>query len=451
MNPLSGSDDMNNIKYDNKVFKIDNINKIMHQNLIFNNASDRLLWFNNYNRYGWMDIYNHDIPCREYVFITKPDLFICTGTAASNAKLISSLENNSVFMEAFNNHKEALLQLQYSIPESQNDMNNPFMRILTNSCISKMEVPSISANHNQSTGNTNGSSISYRTTSLQSDTQFDFTLTFRDTAYLDIYTIAKCYDEYIRLLKAGFINFTSLQEYLLKFGSSEDVYKTKYITNHIDPSQFSVYKFIVGEDGETLLYWIKATGVMFMNVPRDEFGDPPSDGFKVSLSFHANFISDDMDPVVLGEFNTISQGSINANDFIPIVDQYGINNEPARFPVVQVAINDNRVYRHNKNYEYRLKWTNQRKTTSQISSSNFKSTTQDKGFLDVAKDLGQAALNYTTGLVGNTINYFSSNNSTVNNKVSTISNTSSSKSESANRTLSTLNSATSASLRGGVF
>jgi len=362
MNLLSGT---NTLSYDNKSFSIPDMNKIMHQNLIFN-TTDRSLWYNNYNRYGWLDIYNHDIPSREYIFITKPDLMICTGTMNYNVKLISSLANNSLFIHAINNHKDAILELQYRIKDNEGDIN-PFMRYLTNACISKMEIPAISAGSNQSTSNTNGSFISYRSTSLQSDNQFDFTLTFRDTAYLDIYTMVKCYDEYTRLLKAGFIDFASQNTKNASYSrinANYDInsYKYTYITNHIDPLQFSVYKFIVGADGETLLYWIKATGVVFTNVPRDEFGDPPSDGFKLPLAFHANFISDDMDPVVLGEFNTITLGSTDPEYFLPVVDSTGTNNEPAKYPVIHITSNDKRTYRHNKKFEYRLKWTNKKRS-----------------------------------------------------------------------------------------
>ena len=178
--------------------------------------------------------------------------------------------------------------------------------------------------------------------------------------------MVKCYDEYTRLLKAGFIDFASQNTKNAsydKMNANYDIntYKYNYITNHIDPSQFSVYKFIVGADGETLLYWIKATGVVFTNVPRDEFGDPPSDGFKLPLAFHANFISDDMDPVVLGEFNTITLGSTDPEYFLPVVDSTGINNEPAKYPVIHITSNDKRTYRHNKKFEYRLKWTNKKR------------------------------------------------------------------------------------------
>ena len=234
------------------------------------------------------------------------------------------------------------------------------MCILSNAVTGKMDLPGINADTQQATANIYGVSLDYRSNSIKSDYAFDFSLSFLDTAYLEIYTMVKAYDEYMRMQKMGEIHIdTDFNEREDKRKSMYETYKN-YAIDRIIPEQFSVYKFIVGSDGETILYYAKATGVYFVDVPRSDFGDPGNDGFKYSLTFHANFIEDN-NPLILSEFNMITPAA--PRDFFSVSDKDGINNEWAKYPIITYATaanGDRRVNRRGVVKDYRLNWTNSR-------------------------------------------------------------------------------------------
>lgn len=338
MDPF-GSHDLS-IKLGNKTFKVDNESSVLASNLIFTRKDAD--WYNKCNRYGWIDPLDNDRVTKEYLFFTKPDLDIFD---KNSKKLLSSIKNNPVINEVANRLPKALSQLQKSV-NIASDTYNPFMYIFSNAVASKLDLPGISSDSQESTSNIMGTSIQYRGHSLKSDNGYDFSLSFKDTAYLEIYSISKCYDEYMRMLKLGEIEHSSY-------------YKDTYIVNHIVPEYFSIYKFLVGSDGETILYYAKLTGCYFTDVPRSDFGDPSDEGFKYSLSFHAQFV-EDMNPQILSEFQRITpksgkvlsvyNSSINA-----------VNNLWAKWPKIVKASKDNETYgkrvtRRGVKYDYFLKW-----------------------------------------------------------------------------------------------
>lgn len=359
MNPLGNYDGKMIYSTDNinKTIQINKIDKIMHQHLLF--TMEEADWYSKFNRYGWLDIYTTDQVCKEYLFFTKPDLFIFDTENYNNAYLNNSLSCIPFFRDAALRYKHALAQLQYSLRD-ENGLKNPFMCILSNAVTGKMDLPGISADMQQATNNIYGVSLDYRSNSIKSDYAFDFSLSFADTAYLEIYTMVKAYDEYMRMQKMGEIKLDEKSN--KRDDKRKSMYNTykQYVIDRIIPEQFSVYKFIVGSDGETILYYAKATGVYFVDVPRSDFGDPGNSGFKYSLSFHANFIEDN-NPLILSEFNMITPAA--PKNYLPVSDSDGINNEWAKYPIITYATasnGDRRVSRRRIVKDYRLSWTNSR-------------------------------------------------------------------------------------------
>lgn len=348
--PLSDADSKNTImKYNNGTkinsFKFDNLYDTMAANHLF--PKDKLDYCDRYCRYGYIDPYNTEQVTREFLFFTKPDLYLYDNTLTSNynSDLIPELQDIPFFIDADGRHRNALRQLQYSIKDQYNQYN-PFMYLLSNCVTSKLDLGSISADSQESTSNIFGTLIQYRGHSLKSDNGYDFTLSFSDNAYLQIYTMIKAYDEYVRLLKLGEIA-----------PRDQDIINRRLI------DQFSIYKFLVGNDGETILYYAKLTGCYFTDVPRSDLSDPGNDGIKFSLSFHAQFI-EDSNPLILSEFNRISPygSKINGDgySYLPVYDSTinAVNNEWARFPkIIRVDKgNDIQVRRRGTNYDYRIKW-----------------------------------------------------------------------------------------------
>ena len=265
MNPLENNF---NFKYGNKSFIAGN-SSMMHSNLFIKRSDAD--WYSKCNRYGWIDPFDTDRVTREYLFFTKPDLNIFNN---ETKKILDKVARNPIINEAVSRMPNTVAQLQSSV-KNPDGKKGAFMFLLSNAVASKLDLPGISAESHESTTNIMGASIQYRGHSLKSDNGYDFSLSFKDTAYLEIYTLAKVYDEYMRMIKQGII-----------------APKEKYIINHIISEQFSIYKFLVGSDGETIIYYAKATGCYITDVPRSDMGDPSDEGFKYSLSFHAQFIED---------------------------------------------------------------------------------------------------------------------------------------------------------------
>ena len=351
------------------------LQSIMERNLIFDMASNKELWYHNFNRYGWINLYDNDQVCKEYLFFTKPDLYIFNATSYTDCRaqqLSPFCLSNPFIRQAAERHPYTLLELQYKIP-NPDGVKDPFMHLFTNRCISKMDLSGIAAENNRSTTNIYGTAVDYRSHSLRSDYAFDFAITFRDSSSLEIYTIAKAYDEYMRMLKQGDIQFHSANN---NTDDSKSLsYYRQYLFDKIVPEQFSVYKFIVGSDGETILYYAKATGVYMTDVPRADFSDPPNDGFKYSLSFHANFL-EDMNPMIIRDFNAISPGSNLASDHLRVVDIDGVNNAPAKYPYI-AKVCDIRSRRRHIDYDFRLKWTNARKSIDSSIASTISNATRN--------------------------------------------------------------------------
>lgn len=336
MNPLEN--DFKFKDYGSREFTVGN-SKMMHSNLFIKRSDAD--WYSKCNRYGWIDPFDTDRVTREYLFFTKPDLNIFSKSTASSSEIVSKLSNNPVIKEAVSRMPNAVAQLQSSV-KNPDGKKGAFMFLLSNAVASKLDLPGISAESHESTTNIMGTSIQYRGHSLKSDNGYDFSLSFKDTAYLEIYTLAKVYDEYMRMIKQGLASP-----------------KETYIINHILSEQFSIYKFLVGSDGETILYYAKATGCYITDVPRSDMSDPSDEGFKYSLSFHAQFI-EDMNPYILKEFSLVSNNG-DVKNALPVFDTNNIvNNEWARYPkIVKVTKSKSkRVKRRGVKYDYLLKWTN---------------------------------------------------------------------------------------------
>lgn len=334
------------VTYGNKTFSINasDFNDILAGNNMY--PQEDMKWFTKFNRYGYVNPYN-ETDNREYLFFTKPDLniFQVNNTDYSNLTLNESLQNNPMFTDASVRFRNTLTQLQSSVCDIDGSMNNPFMCLLSNRVTSRLDLPGINSESNESSANMYGTTIQYRSHSLKSDNGFDFNLSFTDTKYLEVYMLAKLYDEYIRLQKIGTVRP-----------------RKRYIINRVLSDQFSVYKFVVGADGEHILYFAKATGVYITDVPRSDMSDPGKDGFKFSLSFHAQF-AEDSNPSILTDFNLLTVNK-SKDSIMPVYNKKLsiVDNNWAGLPFVERVksgddVRASKAAREDHgNYIYLLKW-----------------------------------------------------------------------------------------------
>lgn len=243
-------------------------------------------------RWGYFNLRSHLTNTIEYVFFTKPDLHLTvTGDDTSRSQgshlkqkaLIPALANISYFQFIEVNYPQLISELQYGY-----NKGNPFSNLLFNQLLSNIDVPSIEAESVETAVNRYGVGLSYRSTSEASNYNFDFSLEFKDTKWLDVYHYFKIYEEYETLKHHGVI-----------------APETKYIEQKMLHDELSIYKFLVDEDASTIIYWCKYTGVYPKSLPRETFATSSFDnGLSYSINFRASFF-EDMNPDTLAEFNEL--------------------------------------------------------------------------------------------------------------------------------------------------
>ena len=191
--------------------------------------------------------------------------------------------------------------LQNSYPVEKYELD-PFNHLLQNQCTSNLEIQSLSSEMIETPQNMYGVGYSYRGSSESSDDNPTFSLEFKDSKYLDVYLYFKAYEEYETLKHHGFVSP-----------------RRQYMFNKIVHDQIAIYKFIVDEDMETIIYYGKMYGVVPVSLPRDVFGNPNfENGISYNIEFKAAFY-EDMNPNIISDFNNLSYKQFsNAKHSIPI-------------------------------------------------------------------------------------------------------------------------------------
>jgi len=316
--------------------------------------------FSKYSRFGRpLDPYGKLNDCREYLFFVKPDLHIAVpakevgivdevvniqtdngrrkktrmkvaksesvynlglssgGSLYSksldtynNLTLNPQLDNNSYFRELITSHPNVIRQLQRSAPGTDNFSTvDPFCHLLSFSVNSYLEMPGSEASTLDNPSTIFGTSYEYLKDAEEADENPSFSLEFLDNKYLDTYHFFKAYTEYHIARKSGLVT-----------PPSRDYYRYKRLHNTM-----GIYKFIVAEDMETIIYYAYFWGVFPTSCPRETFSDPLfNDGLTFSVSFKSAFM-EDMNPIILKQFNKLMGN---------VIDAYGINKE-VWLPVVR--------------------------------------------------------------------------------------------------------------------
>ena len=237
--------------------------------------------YQKFARYERLDPNNWMGSTREFIFFTTPDLQLFKGPV-----LNPSIANNALMVEAFKRYNDVLQSLSYSA------CGRPFVNLLSNYKRSNVDLPDITtASDYETSKNILGSSLFYRGSSYESDENHEFSVEFEDTKYLEVYMWFRLFDEYERMKHYGLVDFVD----------------DNYLNGKIIHDQMAMYKFIVGEDGESIIHYSKFIGVYPKNVPRGTFSDLPADGnVKFTISFKAAYV-EDMDPNIILDFNEVAK------------------------------------------------------------------------------------------------------------------------------------------------
>lgn len=310
--------------------------------------------FGMFDRVGILDATAKTISTKEYVFFTKPDLHIFDNETDKHGYALNpQLMNTPLFVDGFRRYKDVLAQLQSSIYLPNYHYNSPFMNLLSNNIKSSIDLPAISADDTATAANIYGTAITYRDTSEKSDDAFEFNVEFEDTKYLEVYMLFKFYDEYERKKHDGIVS--PIENYI------------KYRILH---DQFSVYKFIVGEDGESLIYWAKFYGVYPKGVPRDVMNEVSDNKIRFTVPFKCQFM-DDMDPQILTDFSLLTNpnGTFKAVHSMHTVDpETGMGNlKFGTIPFISVDnINTDKATPYERATLYKLRWIEDSRNVSEI-------------------------------------------------------------------------------------
>lgn len=280
---------------------------------------------NKFFRYRYYNVQNSVGKTREVVFFTKPDLHLLNGDTI-NPEL-----QNPFFTELCNTRPDIVHELQ----SSSGSQSSPFITLFTNTIRTNLDLPSIDSTDTENSTTSYGESVTYRSTSITSDSNHEFSLEFEDTKLLSVYKLLKAWDEYVREKDKGLITPPS----------------RNYTTNRELHDQVCAFKFILDEDGETILYYAKLWGVYPKRVPRDVFAGIPESGLNIPTSFHAQWV-EDLDPTIIKDFQHLVSDYVGTEMEVWDSDKWQMNMDLAVCP--NIVHSDNTSIPGGK---YRLIWT----------------------------------------------------------------------------------------------
>lgn len=293
-------------------------------------------YFSKRYRFGILNPYESLTNCREYLFFTKPDLNIYPrdNTNGSVSKELNSyLQTKPYWRELASKNYEIIKLLQMSI-----DPGDKFNHLLENMVQSNLDVPGVTAEMIETPNNMYGVGYTYRGSSEASDDSFDFSLEFKDTKYLPVYHFFKAYEDYETLKHHG-----QLEPW------------RQYIMDKILYDQYSIYKFIVDVDGETIIYYAKFFGVKSKSLPRDVFSNTTFDnGLSYSIDFNAAFF-DDMKPYILTNFNEISRSFYQSRKYQVDIHNHVLDRPDNRAAKAAYIVSENSTLAPGGKV-YKLKW-----------------------------------------------------------------------------------------------
>ena len=271
-------------KLDREIVHTDLYKIALHGANIF--EKDEIDLYHNMYRFGLYNPYGALTSLKEYLFFTKPDLNIIEREPTTGRFTDYSLAEGLDNLDFWKDLKAERIDI---VEMLQNSYSPGWNMLLQNSVISNLEIPGLEGTTIETPVNNYGVGFLYRGTSEASDDSLDFSLEFKDTRWLDVYTFFKAYENYETLKHHGII-----------------APWRGYTINKVLHDQFAVYKFLVAEDLETIVYWCKLYGVIPVSLPRDAFSSSEiSNGLQYSIGFKAAFI-EDMTEGVIADFNMLN-------------------------------------------------------------------------------------------------------------------------------------------------
>lgn len=237
--------------------------------------------FKNFNRYKVTFPDYHLHKTFAYVFFTRPDLNIVN----SDKTMTAPATSDDLYSHIWSSNKDILLSLTQFFNSSH--QFNVFLSNVAGSFEVSDEFIKATEHGETFTGN----KIQYGKNDIESRAAGEFSVHYTDDANLSIYKMHKIWVDYISKVYRG-----------------EFYPRTNYMVQKVLDYACSVYYFLCGPDGETVLFWSKYIGVFPTNIPsstlswsKDSILSKPEMTINYSYSF-----KEDFDPIALVEFNELS-------------------------------------------------------------------------------------------------------------------------------------------------
>ena len=287
-----------------------------------------------YNRFKLPLINDAFLKGYGYVFFTRPD---CNVLNKKGTNISDEVKNVPNFRYAWLHDPHILKQLSLD-----SNIYGDFMPYLSN------ESRSFTLRDEYITYDTYGKSMTghkivYGKNNVESKTAGEFSIDFIDSRNVDIYRLHKLWTDYISNVYQGV--FTP---------------KMKYIRGRMLDYACSVYFILVAEDGETIIFWSKYTGVFPVNIPSSAYNwtqgqilTNPS----INITYQYSF-KEDFNPLSLIEFNR--NAGNGEYKYVPVADvasmYYGTGYTWVGTPYIE-TINTNSV----TPYTFKLRFRKRRK------------------------------------------------------------------------------------------
>ena len=329
---------------------------------------DDIKTYHKFNRFGFLDPYNKLTQTKEYLFFSKPDCHIVT---PGTMQLQPCLEKDPFFVDLLNMYPHVIQHLQASAGKIPGQTiggytRSPFMNVLTNSVTSTLDFPALNAGEMEGPSNMYGTHIDYRKDAWNGDENIEFSLEFEDTKFLDVYMLVRAYEEYQRYKNAGLIYPPDLGNNDI-IGDEGHVY-CNYIKRKELHDTFGVYRIIVDDTYENIVYYGYICGVVFKSVPRDAFNDiAQGDGLKFTIDFKGFCLVDT--PIALSIFNRLVKSKYNNSSmtrkqihkvYSSYIHTTSMNGNWVTFPYIMKYMRDNNTPKgllgEDMNYRYKLVW-----------------------------------------------------------------------------------------------
>lgn len=229
-----------------------------------------------------------------YVFFTRPDCNVLNNKGTSISNEVKNVPN---FRYAWLHDPHLLKQLSLD-----SDIYGDFMPYLSNESRSftlKDEYITYDSYGKSMTGH----KIVYGKNNVESKTAGEFSIDYVDSRNIDVYRLHKLWTDYISNVYQGVFNP-----------------KMKYIRARQLDYACSVYFILVAEDGETIIFWSKYTGVFPVNIPSSAYNwtngqvlTNPS----INITYQYSF-KEDFNPLSLIEFNR--NAGTGEYKYVPVAD-----------------------------------------------------------------------------------------------------------------------------------